>query len=269
MPRPRLLDLFCGAGGVGMGYHLAGFDVVGVDSAPQPNYPFEFIQDDAIAYATLHGKEFDVTHASPPCQSYLNLGAVNRKLGRDYEHPDLIAVTRDALKATGRPYVIENVADAKPQMVDPVRICGTGLGLPLRRHRLFESNVALTGVDCAHVRFTDKRYWTGWRPRGEHRLSTVVQVYGNAGGQEHWPAAMGIYWMTSREMCEGARHDRRDGSRLARVGVEVGAALALCEGERRFGSEAMRWGPLRDSRHTGEPFGRVPLRSAPLPTCDR
>jgi len=219
--RPRTLDLYSCAGGAGVGYHRAGFDVYGVDINPQPNYPFAFHQGDAlevlsrlysgssVEFAHPDGRkesltlaDFDVVHASPPCQSYLNLGAVNRALGRTYDHADLIDVTRDLIVASGKPYVIENVADARKQLIDPVRICGTGLGRPLRRHRLFESNVSLVGISCEHKRFTEKKYWTGWRPKGEHRLSTVVQVYGNAGGREHWPAAMGIDWMTADEMCE-------------------------------------------------------------------
>lgn len=203
MTRPRLLDLFCGAGGVAMGYHRAGFDVVGVDIKPQPNYPFAFVQADVFDYLEVVGTdEFAAVHASPPCQKYLNLGGVNRAQGRAYDHPDLIAPTRVLLEQTGLPWVIENVADARPELIDPVRVCGTGLGLPLRRHRLFESNVPLVGVACEHGRFTEPRYWTGWRPNGEHRLSTVVQVYGNAGGRREWPAAMGIYWMTNAEMVE-------------------------------------------------------------------
>ena len=202
MSAPRLLDLFCCAGGAAMGYHRAGFEVVGVDIAPQPNYPFEFVQADAVNYAAKHGHEFDVIHASPPCQGYLNLGAVNRKLGRDYDHPNLIAATRRRLQDTGKRYVIENVQDARRELIYPVRICGTGLGRPIRRHRLFESNVPLEGVACDHGRFTEPKYWTGWRPNGEKRLSTVVQIYGNAGGREHWPAALGVDWMTAREMTE-------------------------------------------------------------------
>jgi len=106
--RPKLLDLFSGAGGAGMGYHLAGFDVVGVDLNPIPNYPFELHQGDALEFLAARGHEFDAIHASPPCQGYLNLGAVNRALGRSYEYPDLIAATRGLLIASGLPYVIEN-----------------------------------------------------------------------------------------------------------------------------------------------------------------
>lgn len=217
----RLLDLFCCAGGAGMGYHRAGFEVYGVDVDPQPNYPFPFVQSDAlqalryllagvkVGFTTRTGskvwlglEDFDAIHASPPCQSYLNLGKVNLAQGRDYEHPDLIADTRDLLERTGLPYVIENVQDAGRELRNPARVCGTGLHLPLRRHRLFEANITLEGVACRHDRYTVPKYWTGWRPNGEHRLSTVVQVYGNAGGREHWPEAMGIDWMTAREMCE-------------------------------------------------------------------
>jgi DNA (cytosine-5)-methyltransferase 1 len=198
--RPKLLDLFCCAGGAGAGYYRAGFDVVGIDIAPQPNYPFRFIQANALEYVAEHSDEFDAIHASPPCQSYLNLGAVNKKLGREYDHPDLVAATREALIRTGKPFVIENVENAP--LRNPVKICGTGLHLPLRRHRMFESNAALSGIPCAHSRYTEPKYWTGWRPNGERRLSTVVQVYGNAGGTEHWPDAMGINWMSRKEMAE-------------------------------------------------------------------
>lgn len=198
----RLLDAYSCAGGAGMGYSRVGFEVVGVDVAPQPNYPFEFHQGDAIEFIRAHGHEFDVIHASPPCQSYLNLGAVNKALGRDYDHADLIYATRDAILETGKPYVIENVEDAAAELVAPIRVCGTGLRLPVRRHRLFESSLPIVGVDCQHQRFTEKKYWTGWRPNGETRLSTVVQVYGNGGGREQWGPAMGIDWMTPEEMCE-------------------------------------------------------------------
>ncbi|HEY4451039.1 MAG TPA: hypothetical protein VGN13_05545 [Solirubrobacteraceae bacterium] len=111
-----------------------------------------------------------------------------------------IEPVRELLRGMRIPYVIENVVGAP--LVDPVRVCGTSFGLPLRRHRLFESNVPLEGRACEHARFTEPRYWTGWRPRGERRLSTVVQVYGNAADKHEWPAAMGIDWMTYDELAE-------------------------------------------------------------------
>lgn len=202
MSRLRLLDLFSGAGGAGMGYSRAGFDVVGVDIDPQPNYPFEFHQGDALEFLLEHGHEFDAIHASPPCQSFLSLGALNRALGREYDYPNLIGPTRELLKSSGKPYVIENVQDAKASLINPVRICGTALHLPLRRHRLFESNMPLIGLGCEHSRYTIPRYWTSYRPNGERRLSTVVQVYGNGGDVHEWPKAMGIDWMTSDDLRE-------------------------------------------------------------------
>ncbi len=129
MTRPRLLDLFCGAGGAAMGYHRAGFEVVGVDIAPQPHYPFEFHQADALTFP-LDG--FDAVHASPPCQAYTETAA-SRKLT---DHPDLVAPTRARLVATGLPYAIENVPNAP--LPSAVVLCGSAFGLPIIRHRLFE-----------------------------------------------------------------------------------------------------------------------------------
>lgn len=216
MRRPRLLDLFCGAGGSAMGYHRVGFDIVGVDNKPQPNYPFPFVQADALDWLgewVLGGHElFEAVHASPPCQVHVRgMRAVNRGIGRDDDHVDLVPDTRQLLRETGLPYVIENVVSAR--LEHPVVLCGTSLGLPLRRHRLFESNVPLMVPPCAHGLHTEKKYWQGDRSRrlpdgtreyvGDDRGgSTVVQVYGHAGGKEHWPAAMGIDWMTSAEMAQ-------------------------------------------------------------------
>jgi hypothetical protein len=142
MSRPRLLDLFCGAGGAAVGYHRAGFDVVGVDIAPQPNYPFEFWRADAlevlrswgtsIAYHFAHA---DAIHASPPCQAYAGVTAWR---GRREDHPALIGQTRELLERTGLPYVIENVPDARFELRDPIRLCGSMFGLGVRRHRYFE-----------------------------------------------------------------------------------------------------------------------------------
>lgn len=157
MPRPRLLDLFCGAGGSAVGYHRAGFEVVGVDIAPQPNYPFTFHQYDALAfvheitdwgYIWSGGSKFDAIHASPPCPIHSSLTGWGRSRSVKTAEVDLIPELRERLMATGLPYVIENVKHKA--LHDPVKICGQGLGLPVRRHRYFESNVSLMGSPCFH-----------------------------------------------------------------------------------------------------------------------
>lgn len=142
--RPTLLDLFCCEGGAAMGYHRAGFRVVGVDKLDQPNYPFEFHQADAIEYVREHGHKFDVIHASPPCQAHSTITPDKSK------HVDLIPATRAALLDVGRPYVIENVEGAKRALLDPVRLCGSSFGLGVRRHRYFESSVHLWSMSCMH-----------------------------------------------------------------------------------------------------------------------
>lgn len=135
MNRPRLVDLFCKEGGAGMGYHRAGFDVVGVDIEPQPNYPFEFHHADALTFP-LDG--FDAAHASPPCPAYSTM--TNRRPSRQ---PKLIGPVRDMLAATALPYVIENVAGARRYMRSPLMLHGGHFGLGVYRPRLFESNVML------------------------------------------------------------------------------------------------------------------------------
>jgi DNA (cytosine-5)-methyltransferase 1 len=129
-----LLDLYCGSGGAGRGYQLAGFDVVGVDIAPQPDYPGIAVVGDAIEYARQHGHRFDAVHASPPCQRYSH--ALHGK--PRWHHPDLVGPTREVLLALGLPYVIENVPGAP--LLDPVVLCGEMFGLAVIRHRLFEVN---------------------------------------------------------------------------------------------------------------------------------
>ena len=132
----RLLDLFCGAGGAAMGYHRAGFEeIVGVDIAPQKNYPFEFVQADAVEYVAEHGHKFDAIHASPPCQAY----SIMRNLPwlKDKEYPMLIDPVRELLNGVGKPWVIENVMGAH---LPAGWLCGTMFGLPFYRHRAFESN---------------------------------------------------------------------------------------------------------------------------------
>lgn len=141
--KPRLLDLFCCAGGAGMGYHRAGFDVVGIDLDPQPNYPFEFIQADALSLKPDFLAEFDAIHASPPCQSYSDLAKRNRN---GHMWPRLIEPVREMLIDSGRPWIIENVEGAP--LIEPVVLCGTMFDeLRVIRHRLFESNIELEVPD--------------------------------------------------------------------------------------------------------------------------
>lgn len=133
----RLLDLFCGAGGAGFGYHCAGFEVVGVDIAFQKHYLFEFHQADALEYLIEHGREFDAIHASPPCQAYTSSRSFHNNV-----HPELVNPTRKLLQVIGKPFVIENVIGAP--LTIHLMLCGTmfGLGmdgLSLYRHRIFES----------------------------------------------------------------------------------------------------------------------------------
>ncbi len=166
--KPKLLDLFCGAGGASMGYSLAGFEVTGVDFVPQPNYPFEFIQYDLTnpdLEFDLDLFGFDAIHASPPCQAY---STATTKLHR-FKHPRLIEPIRELLQRQEVPSVIENVTTAP--LNGPV-LCGSMFGLvtndfELRRHRRFEAIgwewPALMPV-CHH----------GQRPR-------VAGVYGGGG----------------------------------------------------------------------------------------
>ena len=160
--RPRLLDLFCGAGGAAMGYHRAGFDVVGVDIRPQPRYPFEFHQADALEFL-LDG--FDAIHASPPCQAHTALSV----MWNAREHPNLIPETRRLILEIGLPYVIENVVGARRELDHPVEICGAALGLgtathQLARHRLFECSFPAMVPPCARPMADARDLWRS-RPR--------------------------------------------------------------------------------------------------------
>lgn len=182
-----------------MGYHMAGFDVVGVDTEPQPNYPFKFIQADAL---TVDLDGYDAYSASPPCQGY----SITRfTSGRT--DPHLIAPTRERLEATGKPYTIENVEQAKWDMRDPITLCGSSFGLRVRRHRLFECNFAATSPACEHEwQDAHKPYMKHLTAaRGGYHPTGVVPVYGAnqlRGGRElHFKAiAMGIDWMTTHEL---------------------------------------------------------------------
>jgi DNA (cytosine-5)-methyltransferase 1 len=182
--RPRLLDLFCCQGGAAMGYHLAGFDVLGVDVNPQPRYPFRFVQADALQYLDFEADAFDVIHASPPCHDHTPLKSVAGTDGTDW----LLPATRDVLAAGGKPYVIENVAAAT--MVDPITLCGGMFGLRTYRHRRFESNIPL--VAPAHpkhvIRTATKQRRARWA-EGWH-----VSITGDVGTYVG-PEGLGIDWM--------------------------------------------------------------------------
>jgi DNA (cytosine-5)-methyltransferase 1 len=185
-----VLDLFCGAGGAAMGYHRAGFDVTGVDISPQPRYPFEFRQGDALDVFHSYPvwvENFDAIHASPPCQDY---SRAMRHLAGDY--PRLIGQVRDLLSATGLPWVIENVLGAPLPVQDTLdgshgaELCGTMFGLPVWRHRLFETSfpVALPR-GCDHSA----------QPMNPHRAIRP----GGRTTEPAWREAMGVGWMNRPE----------------------------------------------------------------------
>jgi DNA (cytosine-5)-methyltransferase 1 len=197
----RLLDLFCGAGGAAMGYHRAGFtEIVGVDLRPQPNYPFTFVQADAMTYP-LDG--FDAIHASPPCQEYSWSSAKHRNKGKQY--PDLLQPTRERLR--GRTFVIENVVGAGRLMPMAFTLCGSMFNLGVQRHRLFEVSeliwvpphpvCSLSDADVVSV--------TGHGPPGRwYRRCTGA---GHGGHGPHfslavWKESMGIDWMTRDELTQ-------------------------------------------------------------------
>lgn len=189
MSRPRLADLFSCAGGAGVGYSRAGFDVVGVDIDPQPNYPFEFHQGDALKFLLEHHHEFDAFHASPPCQAYTKAQKIQGNT-----HPDFIAATRAAFELIGKPYVIENVPGS-PIRAD-LELCGAMFGLGTYRHRLFESNVPLVApAHPAHVARTTKM----GRPPREGEFMHVV---GNFSGAAQARVAMDMPWATRDELRE-------------------------------------------------------------------
>lgn len=224
--RPRLLDLFCCAGGAAMGYHRAGFDVYGVDINPQPNYPFAFHQGDvlevmrelkaggAVAFTHPDGRvewctliEFLMAHGSPPCQAFSRTKTLHSNT-----HPELVEPTREALRETGLPYIIENVVGAP--LEGPLMLCGTefglqardvdGLPLKLIRHRLFESNIPLTRAGaCNH----DPKVLTasvygaggGWTPT--HRDSATRRG-GYVPHTDVCRELLGVDWTTKHELSQ-------------------------------------------------------------------
>lgn len=196
MSKPRLLDLFSGAGGAARGYQRAGYHVTGVDHVDQPRFAGdEFVQADALEYVAEYGHEYDAIHASPPCQAYTTIRVV-----AGGEYPETVAATRAALRATGKPYVIENVPGAP--LESPIMLCGSSFGLNLRRHRLFESSVWLSPLPCDHSWQEPRFRSLNGRYEG---LARVVGVHGNiqyAGEYDLRCEAMGISWMTNAELTQ-------------------------------------------------------------------
>jgi hypothetical protein len=197
--RQLLLDLFSGAGGAAMGYHRAGFEVIGVDINPQPSYPFEYYRGDAVLAlqvlverGNFYGDEPAAIHASPPCQHHTTLAKGNNNNQDD--HPDLIDPIRELLIATGLPYVIENVVSAPVQ--NPLLLCGEMFGLDVIRHRLFESNVFLWQPEHKPHRGLVRGYRHGKRYDGPY--FPVYGTGGDKGSLAEWQAAMGIDWMPTK-----------------------------------------------------------------------
>jgi len=197
----RLLDLYCGAGGAAVGYYRAGFtQIVGVDKAPQPRYPFEFVQTDALDYAVEHGYKFDVIHSSPPCQFHNSLSVVNsREHGSQYLN--LIPETREVMRSLGKPYIIENVVGAKQHLIAPLMLCGTFFGLKVYRHRLFECNPFLLSP-FMHQPHNDKSPGCNGNRRSPKGYITVCGGKGGGFRLSDASKAMGIDWMTRKELAQ-------------------------------------------------------------------
>ena len=197
----KLLDLFCGAGGAAVGYYRAGFtEIVGVDNRPQKHYPFTFVLADALEYVAEHGQEFDAIHASPPCQGWVRgLAAINKMIGRKHtDYPLLIEPTRHALEATGKPYIIENIATA-PLRKD-VLLCGQAFGLRVFRHRRFESNILLLGPK--HERHNGHTSSDMLGAYHTFENAQYLSVVGHLFRFKDGCIAMGIDWMNHDELTQ-------------------------------------------------------------------
>lgn len=201
MRKPRALDLFCCAGGAGMGLHRAGFEVVGVDIVPRKRYPFTFQLADAMTFP-LDG--FDFIWASPPCQGYTAMRHAPGARGA----PLLIDAVRERLEQIGVLWCIENVEEAAWALRNPVTLCGSMFGLGAQgcrtqRHRLFETNFPLPQPECKH----DNRPIIG--VYGGHSRRRAASA-GGRGTKDVWEGghaaaaseALGIDWMTLGEMSE-------------------------------------------------------------------
>lgn len=200
----RVLDLFCCAGGAGMGYYRAGFEVVGVDINPQPRYPFAFVQADVLSLGVDWLRSFDAIHASPPCQFATEL----RHAPGTKEHPNLIPATRQLLQTSGRPYVIENVEGARSHLLNPVLLCGSMFGLgaaghQLQRHRYFEASFPLSAPgDCQHQEPVIGVYGGHVRCRSAKHGGRRTRDFEGHDKPALAREAMGMDWATMGQMSE-------------------------------------------------------------------
>lgn len=193
MNKPKLVDLFCGAGGAAMGYIEAGFDVTGIDINLQPDYPGTFIQGDALAYLAAHGHEYDARHASPPCQASCTL---TKGTNKGNEYLNLIPATRALLALHEGPNVIENVQGS--DLRRDLTLCGEMFGLRVIRHRYFE----LSGFPHVPTEHKPHRGRVAGYRHGEWFDGPYFAVYGDGGGKgsvKQWQEAMGMPWTSSRK----------------------------------------------------------------------
>ncbi len=146
----KLLDLYCGVGGASVGYARAGFEVTGIDLKHGKRYPYTYIRANVLEVIKDidYLRQFDVIHASPPCQTHSITQHLRNAQGKSTSKIDLIPQTRQALIESGVKYIIENVPGSP--LIDPVQLCGSSFGLKVRRHRLFESNMPIKGSICNH-----------------------------------------------------------------------------------------------------------------------
>ena len=176
----RLLDLYCGAGMASDGYRRAGFtDIVGVDINPQPDYPYEFIEGNALDFLMdCDLTQFDMVHASPPCQAHTRAKHLRSAQGGKSKYEDLLTPTLNLLRGLDIAWVVENVPGS-PGMEQAVVECGSAYGLGVRRHRLFLSNLPLRGSGCDHK--TQGRPWGVYHvmgdsiPKGGRTVQTLEQ----------------------------------------------------------------------------------------------
>ncbi len=209
----KALDLYCGAGGASQGLAKAGFDVTGVDIAFQPNYLFNFIQKDVMKLDIEFLKSFDLIWASPPCQAYTALRTCGHQ---EREYPDLIDATRQMLKKSGKPYIIENVVGAP--LFECVMLCGTMFklqtqdGAQLIRHRIFETTFLVDQPICNHKSGSAIGVYGGGQNPHRKKIQSIG-VYGNSGGSSSRDGltfygarareyAMGISWMSPKELSQ-------------------------------------------------------------------